>query len=125
MKAKLLGAVALCLLGVGFTRPANAQGYSYTTIDFPSATFTFAQGINDAGQIVGGYSVGGSGLGFLLQRRPLLLHHRSIGHWYCRQNRDLIVLQPLDLVRVAQYPQRCIERQLATLHPGINLFPEH
>jgi probable HAF family extracellular repeat protein len=63
MKAKLFGAVALCLLGIGFMRSASAQGYSYTTIDVPSATFAFASGINDAGQIVGGYSVGGTGNG--------------------------------------------------------------
>ena len=42
-----------------------------------------------------------------------------------RQNRDLIVVRPLHLVRVAEHPQHCIERQLATLYPGINLIPEH
>jgi probable HAF family extracellular repeat protein len=44
---------------------ADATTYNFTTIDVPSSTFTFANGINDVGQIVGGYSNGGSGQGFV------------------------------------------------------------
>src|SRR5438105_4780011 len=50
------------------THPANAAAYTFTTIDVPGAggTSTRAQGINDAGQIVGAFqSPPGSIHGFL------------------------------------------------------------
>jgi probable HAF family extracellular repeat protein len=63
----ILASVGSLIFGV---IPAKAETYTYTTIDFPSATATdsFASGINNAGQIVGGYlnsNVPGSGQGFL------------------------------------------------------------
>src|SRR6266446_326127 len=36
--------------------PANASAFSFTQLDVPGATQTFANGINDAGQIVGSFS---------------------------------------------------------------------
>ena len=54
MKRQVLG-VAVALLGV--SSPVYAQsGWTFTTIDNPAAigsTGTFAQGINDPGQVVG------------------------------------------------------------------------
>ena len=50
-------------------RPADARTYTYSTIDFPSATYTHAYGINDRGQIVGGY-VDGSGVARRFGRLP-------------------------------------------------------
>src|SRR6266446_4725326 len=43
--------------------PANASAFSFTQLDVPGATYTFANGINDAGQIVGdaGYRTGAPG----------------------------------------------------------------
>jgi uncharacterized membrane protein len=40
--------------------------YTYTTFDDPSGTDTFPLGMNDAGQIVGGYSSADGLHGFLL-----------------------------------------------------------
>ena len=51
VKAAVVAAVALYCV----TSPAAADGYTFTTIDVPLATFTYASGINDAGQIVGPY----------------------------------------------------------------------
>jgi len=48
-------ACALCLV---LAAASYAQTYTYTTIDVPGATNTFAYGINNAGQIVGSYSYG-------------------------------------------------------------------
>src|SRR5262245_1360581 len=46
--------------------PTQAGGsFQFTTLDFPGATFTSAYGINDAGQIVGGYSDPSTNQGFL------------------------------------------------------------
>jgi probable HAF family extracellular repeat protein len=48
------------------TRSANAAAYTFTEFDVPGAFSTFPSGINDAGQIVGGYTLPGSlGHGFL------------------------------------------------------------
>ena len=63
MKRLLYALVASSLL-VGLTGPAKAQ-YDYTTIDVPDSTFTYAFGINDAGQIVGEY-LGAEFYGFFL-----------------------------------------------------------
>jgi probable HAF family extracellular repeat protein len=52
----------LCVVTV-----ALADNYNYTTIDFPGAVESGAVGINNLGQIVGGYQLGdGSRHGFLL-----------------------------------------------------------
>src|SRR5205823_5308519 len=51
--ALVLSAVALTFAA---SRASGAGGLTFTTIDPPGATDTFAQGINDNGQIVGAYS---------------------------------------------------------------------
>ena len=54
MKTKLLGAIAsVALFGAVF--PADAATYTYTTIAVPGSNYTLAEGINDAGQVVGLY----------------------------------------------------------------------
>jgi uncharacterized membrane protein len=67
MKQLLCGWVALGLL-VGGTGEAKGQpSYVYTTLDVPGSSLTSANGINNAGQIVGAYQVPGDGYhGFLL-----------------------------------------------------------
>ena len=51
---------------VGTCAAYAAYTYTYTTLDFPSAGWTWAQGINDAGQIVGYYTLScNSYFGFL------------------------------------------------------------
>ena len=45
---------------------ANAATYTFTQIDVPGAPFTEAHGINDAGQIVGGFNDSTGSHGFLL-----------------------------------------------------------
>ena len=64
MRSLLLSSSALLLVAV----PAVAGPlYSFTTIDVPGATDTFANGINASGQVVGGYyGADGRGHGFLL-----------------------------------------------------------
>src|SRR5262245_43444779 len=47
------------------TSTANAAGYTFTTLDPPTSTFTLPSGINDAGQIVGSFTVGTIFHGFL------------------------------------------------------------
>jgi len=64
MKRLLLGFAAFGLL-VRLTGPAQAQ-YDFTTFDVPGASSTQANGINDAGQIVGWYTGAGGNRGFLL-----------------------------------------------------------
>ena len=44
------------------------SGGSFTTIDFPGASFTTAQGINPRGDIVGRYISAGVNHGFLLSK---------------------------------------------------------
>jgi probable HAF family extracellular repeat protein len=45
--------------------PGNAAAFTFTTIDVPGASATFADGINDAGQIVGTNNTAGNFHGFL------------------------------------------------------------
>jgi probable HAF family extracellular repeat protein len=52
MKAAVVAAVALFCV----TSPAVADNYSFTTLGFPGANHTYVEGINDRGQIVGGYT---------------------------------------------------------------------
>src|SRR5205085_7477310 len=62
----VLGLMALGLF-LGVTGQAKAQ--VFTTLDVPGSTLTLAHGINDSGQIVGGYDHAGPGgirHGFLL-----------------------------------------------------------
>src|SRR5437773_774333 len=56
------------VLGVLAATISPTLGSTFTTIDVPGANFTQAGGINDRGQIVGGYSIGGGLLvhGFVL-----------------------------------------------------------
>jgi hypothetical protein len=51
------------LLSIRLSAPAAAQdvSYTFTTIDVPGATSTWASGINDAGQIVSSYEIIGAG----------------------------------------------------------------
>src|SRR5258708_979543 len=61
------------VLGVA-SRPALAQSYSLRTVDFPGDAFTFVYGINNAGQVVGGYNTqlrGGHDHGYLLTGNQL------------------------------------------------------
>jgi hypothetical protein len=64
MKRPIYGIAAFGLL-IPLPGPARAQ-YDYTTLDVPGAILTVAIAINDAGQIVGRYTVGGGDHGFLL-----------------------------------------------------------
>jgi hypothetical protein len=60
-----LGVVALACLGLA--NVANANGPSYTSIDYPNGVFTLAVDINSIGQIVGRYTdQAGVTHGFLL-----------------------------------------------------------
>lgn len=59
------GLATLSLL-VGLAQALFANSYNYTTIDFPNATETAAGGINNSGEIVGGYVAMGVRHGFLL-----------------------------------------------------------
>lgn len=73
MEAKMLrictrcALVVLCLVALVTTGAARARSLVFTTIDFPGAISTNAQGINAQGEIVGGYTdTGGRAHGFLL-----------------------------------------------------------
>jgi hypothetical protein len=69
MKLYLCSLVALGLL-LGVTGQAIAQpSYSFTTLDVPGSSATYAQGTNDVGQIVGDYDAGGRH-GFLATPPP-------------------------------------------------------
>ena len=50
-RLKVLTCTAASLALLGTVSHADAWTYTYTTIDFPSATDTFASGINNAGQV--------------------------------------------------------------------------
>jgi uncharacterized membrane protein/pimeloyl-ACP methyl ester carboxylesterase len=70
VKAILARFVILILVvsGVGW-QSALAQSYSLKTVDFPGDAFTFVYGINNPGQVVGGYNTqlsGGHDHGYLL-----------------------------------------------------------
>src|SRR5262245_61378832 len=55
MRMKILTVfTALALFGA--ISPAVGDGYTFTTIDVPAAYSTLATGINNTGQIVGGYN---------------------------------------------------------------------
>jgi probable HAF family extracellular repeat protein len=61
--AFFVGAFVLTLVAI----PSGASAFTFTTIDPPGATQTFAGGINDRGQTVGAYfDVSGTEHGFLL-----------------------------------------------------------
>jgi probable HAF family extracellular repeat protein len=54
---------------LGAVTPSAAASYTFTLIDVPGATFTFAQGINDRGEVVGSFDdTGGNHHGFLRSR---------------------------------------------------------
>ncbi len=66
MKNRVAFFVIALALGLSPARLALAQSRTYTTIDFPGAIETGASGINNLGQIVGGYVLpDGSRHGFL------------------------------------------------------------
>jgi hypothetical protein len=67
MKMSKLTFAALLLLAC--VPLALGQGGTYTQIDFPGASATYCEGIDKAGDIVGGYYVGGVLHGFLLSPR--------------------------------------------------------
>src|SRR5205823_14671400 len=59
--------VGLVALGLSLGIPGWARGaYVFTTLDVPGAISTAANGISNAGQIVGQYDAGGQTHGFLL-----------------------------------------------------------
>jgi len=63
----IVGMMLVGLLGlVAPSHLAYATDYTFTTLDVPGASFTYAFGINDAGQIVGDYYDGSRYHGFLL-----------------------------------------------------------
>jgi hypothetical protein len=43
----------VCLLAVFFPAAVVAQNYSFTNIDYPDASYTFPQALNDSGHVVG------------------------------------------------------------------------
>src|SRR5690242_13405540 len=61
------GALALAVAGTAVAQPPS---YTFTSIDYPSATggSSVARGINDAGQIVGFFSDGAGTHGFIRDR---------------------------------------------------------
>jgi len=63
-RALLLAVLSLSVLLSPLVASQDAS-YTFTTIDVPGATFTVADGINDAGQIVGSYNIAGSDHGYL------------------------------------------------------------
>src|SRR5262245_31307596 len=69
MRAKMRRQLTLYLLAFSFALSATsnvlAQDPTFTTIDFPGATFTNALGINPRGDIVGFYTLSGTTHGFL------------------------------------------------------------
>ena len=68
MQRFLCGLMVLGLL-MGVTGQATAQPtYNFTTLDVPGSTDTWASGINDSGQIVGGYFGADGTHGFLLDQ---------------------------------------------------------
>lgn len=67
MKKRIAWFVSTLTLALASAKPAAAAiTFTYQTIDFPGATSTLALGINNSGQIVGGYQLpDGSRHGFL------------------------------------------------------------
>jgi probable HAF family extracellular repeat protein len=66
MKTCAAFCVGVFILVLSSVDLALAGSYNYTTIDFPGATLTALGGINDSGQIVGGYALSdGTRHGFL------------------------------------------------------------
>jgi probable HAF family extracellular repeat protein len=58
---------SLVVLGLFLRVAGQAEAeFTYTTLDVPGSAVTQANGINDAGQIVGYYDAGGTSHGFLL-----------------------------------------------------------
>src|SRR6266446_9063 len=52
-----------------FALPAVGQAdWTFTTVDFPGSTDTFARDINNRGEVIGGYALGGVQHGFQLAR---------------------------------------------------------
>ena len=67
----IVGMMLVGLLGlVAPSHLAYATDYTFTTLDVPGASFTYAFGINDAGQIVGYYIDNGARHGFLAVSGP-------------------------------------------------------
>src|ERR1700722_17073166 len=58
---RLIGAAILALAGGS----ANAQNYTFTTVDVPGASSTAILDINNSGQMVGLYTTGGVTSGFV------------------------------------------------------------
>src|SRR5438552_996173 len=65
MKPFACGVVTLGLLVGGVREAEGQQSYIYTTLDVPRSEFSFARGINNAGQIAGGYVEVAHNYGFL------------------------------------------------------------
>jgi hypothetical protein len=69
MRQILFGIAAFGLMGFGAGQACAGALYTFVTIDFPGSPHNSANGVNDAGQISGGYlpNKGPIGDGFLLQ----------------------------------------------------------
>ena len=56
-KSRLLCIAAILITFIGGRRADAASGYTFTTIDFPGAYFTFPKAINSSGQVAGYYTL--------------------------------------------------------------------
>src|SRR5260370_38433181 len=65
MKGHIASSVAVLTFALGLARFAQAQSFTFTTIDYPGATQTLATGINNLGQIAGPYQAAGVNNGFV------------------------------------------------------------
>ena len=65
MRKMIILATAVAIGGFAAIHSANAAAYTFTQIDVPGAIFTLADGINDAGQIVGSFTDSTGTHGFL------------------------------------------------------------
>lgn len=57
--------IFLSLFMAAGAEEALSQDYNFQVIDFPGAVYTDAGGVNNLGQVVGGYSDGATGHGFM------------------------------------------------------------
>ena len=83
-KQLLIGLITLSFM-LGITRAVPATSYTWTSFDYPGALFTYAHGVNNSGQIVGGYSDGSTDYGFSLNG-GIFTSFNYPGAYYTRAN---------------------------------------